>query len=232
MVPYIDDSHVGRWKKLPRDRHVRRVSYHPSLRSNLSSLCLELTHQQFNSLQYHESSFSERYCKLLQLVYCGSKPRQQSPSKQRPPRSSYHPPRIAEVNNNRVHTCLLKSLCRVLVVKSYQEPNPAFSTLAFAARMNSGLISYVNTWPSGAIPLAKADVRAPLPVPTSNTLSPFPIPSWKSAYPISFEYKIWVGRSNDSTISRARGLNTARFWPILVRIDPPYSLPTSSASSK
>src|SRR5713101_6227922 len=38
MVPYIDDSHVRRWKKLPRNRHIRSMSYHPSLRSNLSIL--------------------------------------------------------------------------------------------------------------------------------------------------------------------------------------------------
>src|SRR5713101_3515291 len=82
MVPYIDDSHVRRWKKLPRNRHIRSMSYHPSLRSNLSSLRLELTHQQFNSLQYHEASFAERYRKLLQLVYCRSKTCQQSSPKQ------------------------------------------------------------------------------------------------------------------------------------------------------
>src|SRR5260370_39684733 len=99
MVPYIDDSHVRRWKKLPRDCHVRCMFYPPSLRSTLSSLCLELTHQQFHSLEYHESSFAQCYRKLLQLVYCGSKPCQQSPSKQRLPRGSNHPPRIAKINN-------------------------------------------------------------------------------------------------------------------------------------
>src|SRR5436309_2848167 len=126
MVPYIDDSHIGGWKKLPSYRHIRSMSYHPSLRSNLSSLGLELPHKQFDSLEDHESSFAERYCKLLQLVYCRSKPCQQSPSKQRSPCSSNHPPRIAKINNNRVNTRLLKSLCRVLVVKSYQGAKPGF----------------------------------------------------------------------------------------------------------
>src|SRR5438093_13725109 len=120
MVPYIDDSRVRGRKELPRDCHIRGVSYHPRLRSYLSSLRLELPHKQFHGLQDNETSLAECYRKLLELVYCGSESCEQCPSDQRSPRGSNHPPRIAKIDNTRVNIGLLKSLCRVLVVKSYQ----------------------------------------------------------------------------------------------------------------
>src|SRR6266568_3831579 len=111
MVPYIDDSRVRGWKKLPRNRHVRRVSYHPRFRSNLSSFRLELPHKQFHGLEDHETSLAECHRKFLELVYCWSESCKQSPSNQRSPRGSYHPPRVAEIDNNGIRLFFLESLC-------------------------------------------------------------------------------------------------------------------------
>src|SRR5712691_9409014 len=119
MVPYIDDSRVRGWKKLPRNCHVCRVSYHPRLGSYLSSLRLELPHEQFHSLQDHEASFAQCYRKFLELVYGGSESCEQSPSDQRFPRGCYHPPWVAEIDNNSICLFFLESLGRVFVVKSY-----------------------------------------------------------------------------------------------------------------
>src|SRR2546425_3662153 len=120
MVPYIDDSHVRGWKKLPRNRHVCRVSYHPRLGSHLSGFRLELPHEQFHGLQDHETSFAECYRKLLELVYRGSESCEQSSSNQCSPRGCYHSPWVAEINNNSVRLFFLESFGRVFVVESYQ----------------------------------------------------------------------------------------------------------------
>src|SRR5207245_2353987 len=120
MVPYIDDSRVRGWKKPPRNRHVCRVSYHPRLRSYLSSFRLELPHKQFHGLQDHETSLAECDRKFLELVYCGSESCEQSPSDQRSPCGCYHPPWVAEIDNDSIRLFFLESLCRVFVVKSYQ----------------------------------------------------------------------------------------------------------------
>src|SRR5712692_3670443 len=120
MAPYIDDSHVGSWKKLPRYCHVRCVPYHSRLWSYLSGFSFELPHKQFHGLKDHEASFAKCYRELLELVYRGSEPCEQSPSDQSSPRGSHHPPRVAKIDNNSVRFFFLESLCRVFVVKSYQ----------------------------------------------------------------------------------------------------------------
>src|SRR5205807_6696610 len=69
---------------------VCRVSYHPRLRSHLSSFRPELSHKQFHCLQDHEPSLTKCYSELLKLVYGGSESCEHSPSDQRSPCGSYH----------------------------------------------------------------------------------------------------------------------------------------------
>src|SRR5205823_5692305 len=120
MVSYIDDSRFRGWQELPGDCHVRGVSYHPSLRSYFSSLGLELPHKQFHGFKDYEASFAECNCKLLQLVYRGSKACEQSPSDQRPVSGLHHSPWVSEVDNDGIHASLFKPFSRVFVVESHQ----------------------------------------------------------------------------------------------------------------